>query len=181
MGGDRHQDTEPDLQLARAVRSLEVQLQPQRDLWLGIERRVEQFPQPGPRSSERWLPYGVAASLLIAVASLMLNLAQPTGPDPKASQAPVGVMATLDQLDADHASRRTSMLATFQAVNASLDQYTRAELYRNIEIMDRARREIEAEVRQNPQDRELVAALMRIQQRELWFLNQDYSHFGRTL
>ncbi len=179
MQGNSHQDT--DLQLARAVRGLEVELQPQRDLWLGIERRIDQSPQPRPRSSGHWLPYGVAASLLIAVASLMLNLFAPVGPDPKTSQEPVGVAATLDQLSADHASRRAPMLATFQAVNASLDHNTRVELYRNIEIMDRARREIEAEVREHPQDRELVSALLRIQQRELWFLNQDYSYFGRTL
>jgi hypothetical protein len=179
MEHDSHDEF--DMLLAREVRGLDREIQPDRNLWVGIARRIGDHPQRRWRGRERWLPYGVAASLAIAVTSLVLNLIGVVDTASPEQPMPSELTASLDQLGADHASRRAPMLATFRAVNASLDQNTRDELYRNLEIMARARSEIEAQVRDNPQDRELVASLLRLQQWELRLLSEDYASPGNTL
>ena len=66
-----------DIELARLVRDLDREKPPQRDLWEGIQRGILDHPQARrDRDSNYWMPYAVAASMLIAVSALMLNLVQ---------------------------------------------------------------------------------------------------------
>jgi hypothetical protein len=164
-----------DLKLARAIRDLPAEMQPERDLWVGVERQISQFPQQ--RRYERWLPWGVAASLLIGVSALLLNVVQLTS-------APVVVQtpsATLDQMQVDYQRVRNPMVRQFEENNQALDPRTLQDIYRNIEIIEQARRELEIQVRQNPENRRLVAMLMRVNQQELDLLKQDFSSSGKVL
>ena len=64
-----------DLMLAREIRNLDREIQPARDLWPGIERNISELPQR--KKTEllgNWMPYAIAASLVIAVSSLLVNL-----------------------------------------------------------------------------------------------------------
>ena len=54
------------MQLAREVRNLDREMQPSRDLWAGIERRIEAHPQPKKAEPIAWMRYGMAASVLMA-------------------------------------------------------------------------------------------------------------------
>ena len=67
-----------EMRLAREVRNLDRELMPNRDLWSGIERRIEAYPQP--KKAERntgWMQYGIAASVLMAFSALALTVLAP--------------------------------------------------------------------------------------------------------
>jgi hypothetical protein len=55
------------------------------------------------------------------------------------------------------------------------------DLYRNLDILEQARRDIEAQVRENPENRRLLEMLMSIHAQELDLLKQDYSRPGRSM
>ena len=64
-----------ELQLAREIRGLDREIMPQRDLWKAIERNIADYPQRKQFSLQRdWMPYGVAASLIIAITALVVNV-----------------------------------------------------------------------------------------------------------
>jgi len=63
-----------DLVLAREIRNLDPEMSPERNLWAGIERQIQDYPQKQKKTSADWVPYGVAASLVIAVSALLLNV-----------------------------------------------------------------------------------------------------------
>lgn len=179
MKDKENQNNEPvDLILAREIRGLDREIMPGRDLWPGIERNIAQFSQ---RKKTEWLsdwmPYGVAASLVIAVTSLLINLAG-------TQQLTLGFTPAelvLMKVEAEYVKVRNPLVDKFTEVNKQLAPETLDELYRNIEIMEKARRDIEAHIRENPDDQRLVEMLMRVHEREIELLVQDYSKAGRSM
>lgn len=161
-----------ELALARAIRDLPREMEPSRDLWPGIERNIVDSPQRKRLAwPSDWMPYGVAASLLVAVAALVLNLVQvsPLG------QQVVSYDQSMDNMQAEYIRVRNPMVQEFAETNKNLDSETLEELYRNIEIMEQARRDIEEQVRKNPENRRLVEMLMKIHEQELDLLKRDYT------
>ncbi len=176
MGEDNVTD-ENDLQLARAIRTLPRDRQPERDLWVGIERQLADHPQRNGMRDQRWVPYGVATSLVFAVSALVLSVVQMSVPAP----AVVGSGSAFEQMQVDHLRIRNPLVQKFVEVNEALDEQTLADLYRNIEIMEQARREIESQLREHPENRRLVEMLLRVHERELALLRQDFAGLGTTL
>lgn len=167
-----------ELQLAREIRGLDREIMPQRDLWKDIERNIADYPQRKQFSLQRdWMPYGVAASLIIAITALVVNV---VGIEQKGSTLLAADYA-IDSIDSGYMNVRNSMVDQFRETNKNLDQATLDDLYRNIEIMAKAKKDIETQVRANPENTKLVEMLMRVHERELKLLKQDYSQPGRSL
>jgi hypothetical protein len=167
-----------ELRLARQIRDLDREMMPERDLWTAIERNIADYPQRKPFNLQRdWMPYGVAASLIIAIAALLVNV---VGLEQRNSTLLAADYA-IDSIDSGYVNVRNPMVDQFRETNKNLDQATLDDLYRNIEIMAQARKDIEMQVRANPENTKLVEMLMRVHERELELLKQDYSQPGRSL
>ncbi len=166
-----------DLVLAREIRNLDAEMSPERNLWTGIERQIQDYPQKRKKASLNWVPYGVAASLVIAVSALVLNLVQLNLVEPRF----VSSDRSIDLMQAEYIQVRNPLVQKFSEVNRELDDQTLEDLYRNLEIMAQARQDLEARVRRNPENRRLVEMLMRIHEQELELLRQDFSHPGRFM
>ena len=175
---DNKQSEIVDFELARRIRDLDAEMQPERDLWMGIERQILDYPQShrGP-GNHFWMPYAVAASLLIAVSALLLNVFQVL---PARSLLQTDLV-TLDQMQREYVQVRNPMVEEFSRVNASLDQRTLNELYRNLEIMELARKDLERQVLENPENHRLVEMLMKVHEQELELLKQDFSAPSRSM
>lgn len=162
-----------ELELARAIRDLPREMEPTRDLWAGIERNIIDYPQPTAHSWQRqWMPYGVAASLLMAVSALVfsvLSVSQPAEP------AFVGYDESINRMESEYLQVRNPLVRQFNETNQNLDPAVLEDIYRNIELMELARRDIEAQVRENPGNQRLVEMLMRIHEQELELLKQDFT------
>lgn len=173
-----------ELRLAREVRNLDRELMPNRDLWSGIERRIEAYPQP--KKAERntgWMQYGIAASVLMAFSALALTVLDMTGTIPSNELAVLDTRGTqtLDMLQVEYRKTRQPLVEQFTDTNRNLAPETLEELYRNIEIMAQARRDIEEQVRKDPTNPRLVELLMRVHEQELELLKQDFSHPSRSM
>jgi hypothetical protein len=167
-----------DLELARAVKGLNHEMQPTRDLWAGIERQIQDFPQKQQKSwSSNWMPYGVAASLVIGLSALVLNMVQLNSEETRL----VSAEQTFNQMQVDYVQLRNPLVQKFGEVNKNLDEQTLDDLYRNLGILESARKEIETQVRENPENRKLVEMLMRIHEQELDLLRQDFSRSGNFM
>lgn len=163
-----------DLEFARRLRELDDEIQPERDLWVGVQRRILDLPQH--RAPLFWMPYAVAASLLIAVSALMLNVVQVQ----QVNSIPVQLTG-LEELQHEYVQVRNPMVENFTLVNQSLDEDTRMELYRNLEIMAQARRDIEFQIRANPDNHRLIAMLMKLHEQELALLKTDFTSLSRSM
>ncbi|MEX0942532.1 MAG: hypothetical protein WD002_08300 [Pseudomonadales bacterium] len=180
-GMDKHNTdgTDPgDLRLARAIRDLDSQIQPTRNLWPGIERKIADYPQRRNLVwSREWMPYGVAASLLIALSALVISLIDVRS---EGSEF-VSYDRAIDNMQAEYVQVRNPMVQQFSETNRDLNPVVLEDLYKNIEIMEQARREIEDQVRKNPENRRLVEMLMRIHEQEMELLKQDYTQPSHSM
>ncbi len=175
-----------EMRLAREVRQLDREMQPNRDLWAGIERQIAEHPQP--RKSEftpNWMKFGMAASVLMAFSALVLTMVD-VSPGVVPSHDGVAFLdepgiGALETMQVEYMKTRDPLVEQFTATNRNLAPETLEELYRNIEIVAQARRDIEAQVRKAPTNRRLVEQLMRIHEQELELLKQDFSRPTRAL
>jgi hypothetical protein len=173
---DQNDDKMTDLELARQVRELDLEIQPDRDLWVGVQRKILDNPRKSAREKQFWMPYAVAASLLVAVSALLLNLFQLQQVD-----TVQGRMAGINQLEDEYVKARNPLVDEFTRVNHSLDSETKTELYRNLKIMAAAREKLEAEVRANPENTRLRELLIKLHEQELALLRQDFTRPSRSL
>ena len=172
------------MRLAREVRGLNREMQPSRDLWAGIERRIEAHPQPKKAEPVAWMRYGMAASVLMAFSALVLTLVDVSG-NLGGAETPAFVdtdgRTTLNTLQVEYQRTRDPLVDRFTDTNRNLAPETLEELYRNIEIMAQARRDIEEQVRRDPTNPRLVELLMRVHEQELELLKQDFSQPSRSM
>ncbi|HKI73101.1 MAG TPA: hypothetical protein VJ998_00540, partial [Pseudomonadales bacterium] len=117
------------------------------------------------------------ASLLIATAALVLNLMRVAPMAPKM----VSFDRSMDSMQAEYIRASNPLVKKFSETNRNLDPLTLDDLYRNFEILENARKEIERQVRANPQDRQLVELLMKVHEQELDLLKQDFTKPGHSM
>ncbi|MFT4714145.1 MAG: hypothetical protein ACI8W1_002646, partial [Candidatus Azotimanducaceae bacterium] len=86
---------------------------------------------------------------------------------------------SFNQMSNEHIKVFNPLVTRFGQVNENLAPETLDDIYRSLEIMEVARRDIEAQVRKNPDDHRLVEMLMSIHEQELELLRQDFSASGR--
>ncbi len=182
---DNERNLEWELKLAREVRSLDREMQPSRNLWEGIERKIQDYPQPKKTQTELpWMRFGMAASVLMAFSAMVFSLLGyqgATSPETAFASFDRAGGNTLDVMQVEYQKNRGPLVEQFTKANRDLGPATLEELYRNIEIMAKARVEIEAQVRQDPTNRRLVEQLMRIHEQELALLKQDFSQPSRSM
>lgn len=187
-----------ELLLARAVRELPREVEPERNLWPAIERRIGELPRSSTdtgagRFARHLMPMAVAASLLLAASALLLTLAEvpwsgrvsdQAGPAVVVAQPRAGgellpvMLPGLDALQDEFLVARTSLYQRFEARRGDMDPAVEAEIRRNLKLMERARQDIEMLLARNSESQRLLLRLMRVQQQELDLLRADYLDFN---
>ncbi len=169
-------DLEPgDPELTRLLarsRSLPVSLEPQRDLWSGIENRISGrlfTPEPSRWSLTALFPRPLAAMsvavLLVATTALsVLWIVQPSGAPP--SDAEVAAIAERLRERDGVADVHKSVVAILEAHRANLPPETVAALDENLRSIDRAIAEIHLALESNPEHHALSFLLAEAYRRE---------------
>lgn len=168
-----------ELMLARAIRDIDREMMPERDLWSGIERKIADHPHESKQKGRmNWMPYGIAASLVVAIVSLTVSIGGLSGVGTGYADI-VSSEASFNRMSVEHIQVLNPLVTRFNQINENLAPEILEDIYRNLEIMEAARRDIEARLRQDPNDHRLVEMLMRIHEQELELLKQDFSPSGR--
>lgn len=168
-----------DFGLAKAIRELDKEMLPERDLWPGIERRIADLSYRQGQGWRSWfMPVAVAASFLVAVSTLVLTLYRFEQLD---TTGKISFEQSMSQIQTEYLNVRNPLVRAFEEANKDLDAETIALIYRNVEIINQAKRELEAELRKNPENQRLMKMLMRIHQQELDLLNHKYLANTRSI
>jgi hypothetical protein len=127
--------------LADALQTLPRELEPGRDLWPGIEARLER------RAARPWVPLALAASLVLSGSAAWL-----------AWQAAL-VPALLAELVTPYDEARNHYAASWAGARPGLDPEVAATIERNLEIVRAANGELLDAVQAAPDDAALRALL----------------------
>jgi hypothetical protein len=146
------------------VRSLPTSIEPPRDLWPGIERRLP----PRRRGLPRWLPLAAALALLLLGGGLLRRLARDAAPEP------IPMATTASGVDAEAA-----LLASLEGAASELAPETIATLRRNLAIIDSALAESRRALAADPRNGD-VQALFRVVQRQRTALLQQAARLPRS-
>ncbi|MBI2380993.1 MAG: hypothetical protein HYV16_09590 [Gammaproteobacteria bacterium] len=150
--------------LKQAVAELPADIQPERDLWHGIESRLAK-----PKASHsRWWEMAVAAGVAAMVSSGVLWFGQRTGSE---TAMPVTALAAYQQVDAAYAPVRKVALERFQAQTQGMDPAVRETVVKNLAIIDQALSEIRLALKDRPNDPVLNQLLQRTYEQEIDVLN----------
>lgn len=158
-----------------ALHSLDLEIEPQRDLWPDIESHLD------PRSARRapaWAWQAAAAVVLVAVSSLvtanlMRTVAERSARAPVPTVRPQAVPATYGSprpLNADYEAARQQLAADLEQRLATLPPSARQKLESNLAEMRRAAEEINAALARQPGDPLLEELLLNAYQDELGVL-----------
>lgn len=177
--------------LSQMLASLPKDVQPERDLWQGIQAEIGKTPivtDSAPVvhfSSARW--FQIAAGVLLVLATSFttfvitrnsmeknaaVQVAQQQQPVPTAT-APLNAMPVsfgAEALGADYLKARSELDKRFEERIKTLAPSTRAKLERNLADLRHAANEISATLAENPSDPLLQDLLMSTYQRELQLL-----------
>lgn len=169
--------TVSDFDLARRVRELDAEIQPERDLWKGIERQLLDHPLKQPwYSRDRLLPYAVAASLVMATSAFVMNLANMSS-----TSQTMASTTGVEEIQRSYSQVQNPMMEEFSRTNESLGKKNLNLLYANLDILEKARKDLEFQVRTNPENTRLVELLMKVHEQELELLKQDYTSASRSM
>ncbi len=153
-----------DPSLDPLVRRLPSSIEPPRDLWPDIERRLA----PRQRGLPRWLPLAAVLALLLLGGSLLRRLARESAPEPTAvATAAPGVAA------------EAALLASLEGDASSLTPETIATLRRNLAIIEAALAESRRALAADPGNGD-VQALFRLVQRQRTTLLQQAARLPRS-
>ncbi|MFC4309805.1 hypothetical protein ACFPN2_12000 [Steroidobacter flavus] len=186
-------NNKPDDPLSQMLASLPKDVQPERDLWQGIQAEIGKTPivtDSAPVvhfSSTRWFQIAAGVLLVLATsfttfvitrnsvekdAAVQIARAQQQAPVPTAT-APLNAMPAsfgTEALGADYLKARSELDQRFAERMKTLPPSTRAKLERNLADLRHAANEISATLAENPSDPLLQDLLMSTYQRELQLL-----------
>lgn len=154
--------------IANAAASLEPIYSPERDLWPEIENRISDTDsriKPMPK----WMPYALAASLLMTVVSLGVST------NLYLNQTNSVVTASNDHIDAieqPYMLARVSYLEEMVVQGEELSPEIRLVLKENLEIIDKAIESIHSALEVNPNDAQLIDKLIQTREQEMAFFRQ---------
>lgn len=157
-------DETRDPSLDPLLRSLPTSIEPPRDLWPDIERRLP----PRRRAVPRWLPLAAALALLLLGGGLLRRLARERAPEP----TPVATAAP-------GAAAESALLASLEGGAGSLAPETIATLRRNLAVIDSALAESRRALAADPGNGD-VQALFRLVQRQRTALLQQAARLPRS-
>jgi hypothetical protein len=163
-------------QIAQQAANLTKDIQPKRELWPEIAQRIKETPQDLPEKQQnRWLPFAMAASLMIALGSLgfagytNMQLQEQLA---KTAESEAKVNAVIDSIEQPYRIARTSYLNALATQEQYLSPEDREVLRKNLKIINDAANEIRAALVKNPNDPLLIEALILTHNKELALLNQ---------
>jgi hypothetical protein len=187
-----NRQNEPDDPLSQMLASLPKDVQPERDLWQGIQAEITKTPivtDSAPVvhfSSTRW--FQIAAGVLLVLATSFTTFVitrqsmekdavqmaqtqhQVTVPTATAPLNAMPVSFGPETLGADYLKARSDLDKRFEERIKTLAPSTRAKLERNLAELRHAANEISATLAENPSDPLLQDLLMSTYQRELQLL-----------
>jgi hypothetical protein len=143
-----------DASLARRLAGLPREIEPPRDLWPGIERRLP----PRRRGLPRWLPLAAALALVVGAATLALRLRHE-------APAATPVVAQEDDGAAD-------LLAALERDPGDLAPETLAALRKNLAVIDTAIAESRRALARDAGDENADRWLRAVQRQRLDLLRQ---------
>jgi len=175
---NHNDDDTLDFTLAKQIRELDREIFPERDLWQGIERRISDLPHT--RRGEwlaRWMPVGVAASLVLALGSFLLSVYRTDFVRP----AQLTFEQSMTQMDAEYRRVRGPLVRQFEERNRDIDPELADLVYRNLQIIDEAKSQLERALERDPENQRLLEMLMRVNQQELELLTRNLVTANRSI
>ncbi|WP_028114015.1 hypothetical protein [Ferrimonas kyonanensis] len=150
---------------------LQPEITPQRDLWAGIERQLDRAPlEPkAPKPTARpWLPWAMAASLLVTSLGSFWLGQQQGGNQDQQFQMMLQLMANQHQQQRQRLQSRFE-LSQFETVN---DSQSDAE-GSGIQTLRDAAEQLIAALKQDPYNPDLLELWLWVQQRELELMQKQ--------
>jgi len=172
MNGEGHGER-PDERIDATLACLPHELQPARDLWPGIESRLEPRRRRG-----TWAWQAAAAIALVAVSSLITaslvrradtTVARTDAPDPQA-RVTKAAFGPSYSLNAEYDTARRQLATDLEQRLAGMPPSARQKLEANLAEMHRAAAEINAALARQPGDPLLEELLLNTYQDELGVL-----------
>lgn len=184
-----NQANKPGDPLSQMLAALPKDVQPERDLWQGIQAEIGKTPivtDSAPVvhfASTRW--FQIAAGVLLVLATSLttfvvtrnsmekdaaMQIAQQPVPTATAPLNAMPVSFGTEALGADYLKARSELDQRFEARMKTLPPSTRAKLERSLADLRQAANEISATLAENPSDPLLQDLLMSTYQRELQLL-----------
>ena len=156
--------------LVKAAKALEPAYEPERDLWPEIENAISAQSNTI-RPMPRWMPFALAASVLLTVVSMgftthvYMNQNQTNSP----------VVASNDYITAieqPYMLARASYLEEMVVQDEQLSPEIRLVLKDNLQIIDDAISEIHKALEQDPDNAHLIDKLVQTREQEMAFFRQ---------
>lgn len=159
-------------QLREAIAQLPQEMTPERDLWSGIEKAINQKSQSVVDEKKTvFMPAAWAASVVAAVLLTWVTL----GPQQDGAEQPVNLVAEMQN---DFEQQKQTMLVSFGTPNVSeLPEAMQAELAK----LSSAQKTISKALVDEPNNSDLLNLLRWTQKQELDLLKQLYSPQWQTI
>jgi anti-sigma-K factor RskA len=192
---ERELEAKPELRKAEAelrsllanARSLPKSIEPDRDLWEGIQKRLQpKWTVSRPKSKRfrlvpilRWaLPVAAAATVLV-ISGLNLRTGLRPEPVPPSDWTYQGedlevqlISAELQKVEADHQSTVSMLRQALDESKESLSPETVEVIEENLEIIEQATEEIRAALKEDPGNERLFHSLVATYNKEVDLLQQ---------
>jgi hypothetical protein len=172
---------DPDwLSIKEAIERLPSTMEPRNDQWSAIRSRIETEAQGVQKSSVRhtysysWMPYAVAASLLLAVVSTVISWKTMT--DYRALQqqqlALFEQQRNLQRMEQQRQLLKAQFLEDFSRAADRLDPAVVADVRNNLVVIEQALADIQRALKQDPGNSRLNALLMETYAHERQLIEQ---------
>lgn len=160
--------------LQQQIDALPKEIQPERDLWLGIEKAIGQQPNARPIANKK-MPLAWAASVVAAVLLTWYSteFSQPIN-EPNGA-ATLNVVAQMQQ---HFEQQKSFMLTSFG--QPSLNELS-PEMQDQLAQLESAQRAIEKALAEDPNNTDLINLLRWIQQQELDLIERLFSPQWQTI
>ncbi len=145
--------------LQQQLASLPQDVQPERDLWQGIELAITQQPTITEKAKPKSWVYGaVAASILVPAVAVWISISSLSGPvEPGLDSA-----ALIAQLSEQYESQKSSLLVTYQDKPALTDNWQS-----QLTELEDAAAAIKAALKQDPNNVALLRMLQTVYQQQI--------------
>lgn len=151
----------PDL--ADLLQDLPLEIEPQRDLWEGVEAAIEPVPLPDVRRPTRRWPWAVAAVL---AATLLAYALVPAPSSPVVDEPTVALL----QWEAEVNATTRDLQAVLDANRSTMDPEALAVIEGALADIDAAILDVQRALRTDPGNDALTAALADVWQRKVHLL-----------
>lgn len=162
--------------LSVELADMQWEISPERDLWPDIEQRLSHLPPIKKNLSQRgWMPYAVAACLILTVASTFLaSMAMINSQRMVQAQEAMALyhQAQLDLIEQQHQLVRVQVVKLLALENNNLNPNLVAEMKKVMVDVDLASAQIKNAIKLQPNNPEYPSMLVSTYQHELKLLNR---------